>query len=244
MKMIDYEVIDIQDEQHTYPVLVGRPWGRKMKASISLEKGRIKINGKGKRVIIPLDPVKGKSWEEADDDNLDARRLYQVIQSTEDTIEPNMYGEIHIGSPLSEGYNSDSELYNWEIENYESIARDSYSIMAILKKLIRNCCFISSIPKVFEKKMREYPSLVLTATESKPLRPLRYKERESLIVHVNEVSKDIGEQDRLQSSVETFTRQAARWWDTHQSRLQTYTTASTFFMERFGGISWPQKHKF
>ena len=26
-KMIDYEVIDIQDEKHTYPALVGQPWG-------------------------------------------------------------------------------------------------------------------------------------------------------------------------------------------------------------------------
>lgn len=71
--MVDYEVIDIQYEQHTYPALVGRPWGRRMKASISLEKGRIKINGKGKRVIIPLDPIKGRAWEEVDDDDIDAR---------------------------------------------------------------------------------------------------------------------------------------------------------------------------
>jgi len=109
-----------------------------MKASISLEKGRIKIKGKGKRVIIPLDPVKGRAWEEPDDDDVDARRLYQVIELTEDTIEPNMNGEIHLGSPLSVGYNSDSELYDWEIENYESIARDSYSIVAIPKKSIKN----------------------------------------------------------------------------------------------------------
>lgn len=110
--MVGCEVIDIQDDQHTYPALVGRPWGRNMKESISLEKGRIKIKRKGKRVIIPLDPEKGKAWEEADDDDVDAQRLYQVIQSIEDTIEPNMHGEIHLGSPLSVGYNSDSELYN------------------------------------------------------------------------------------------------------------------------------------
>jgi len=140
-----------------------------MKASISLEKGRIKIKGKGKRVIIPLDLEKGKSWEEADDDDVDARRLYQVIQSNEDTIEPNMNGEIHHGLTLSVGYNSNSELYDSEIENYESIARDSYSIMAISKKPIRNYYSISSIPKVFEKKVREYPSLVATTTKSKPL---------------------------------------------------------------------------
>jgi len=35
--------------------------------------------------------------------------------------------------------------------------------------------------------------------------------------------------------VETFTRQAARCWDTHQSRLQTWKIASTYFVERFGG---------
>ena len=149
--MIDYEVIDIQDEKHTYPVLVGRTWGRKMKASISLEKGRIKIKGKGKRVIIPLDPVEGRAWEEPDDDDFNAQRLYQVIKSNEDIIEPNINGEIHLGSPLSIGYNSDSELYDWEIEKYESIARDSYSIIAILKKSIKNYCFISAVPKVFEK---------------------------------------------------------------------------------------------
>lgn len=72
--------------------MVGRPWGRRMKASIFLEKDRIKIKGKGKRVIIPLDPTKGKAWEEANDDDVDARRLYQVIQSNEETMEPNRNG--------------------------------------------------------------------------------------------------------------------------------------------------------
>lgn len=110
--IVDYEVIDILDEEHTYPTFVGRPWGRRMKASISLEKGRIKIKGKGKRVIIPLDPIKEKGWEEMDDDDINTRRLYQVIQSTEDTMEPNTNGELHFGSPLSVGYNSDSKLYN------------------------------------------------------------------------------------------------------------------------------------
>lgn len=64
---------------------------------------------------------------------------------------------------------------------------------------------------------------------------MRYKERESPSVHVNEVSKDIGDQGRLQSLVETFTGQVAHWWDTHQSRLQNWMTASTLFVEIFGG---------
>ena len=54
-------------------------------------------------------------------------------------------------------------------------------------------------------------------------------------MHVEKVSKNIGEHGRLQRLVETFTGQAARWWDTHQTRLQTWTTASTYFVERFKG---------
>ena len=54
-------------------------------------------------------------------------------------------------------------------------------------------------------------------------------------MHIEQVSKNIGEHGRLQSLVETFTRQASRWWDTHQSRLQTWTTTSNCFVERFRG---------
>ena len=35
--------------------------------------------------------------------------------------------------------------------------------------------------------------------------------------------------------METFIGQDARWWDTHQSRMQTWTTTSNFFIEIFGG---------
>ena len=53
-------------------------------------------------------------------------------------------------------------------------------------------------------------------------------------MHIEQVSKNIGEHGRLQSLVETFTGQAVRWWDTHKSRLLTWTTTSTYFVERFG----------
>ena len=47
----------------------------------------------------------------------------------------------------------------------------------------------------------------------------RYKERESLVMHIEQVSKNFGEHVQLQSLVETFIGQATRWWDAHQSRL-------------------------
>ena len=54
-------------------------------------------------------------------------------------------------------------------------------------------------------------------------------------MHIEQVSKNIGEHGRLQCLVESFTGQDARWWDTHQTRLQTWTTTSNYFVERFGG---------
>ena len=76
---------------------------------------------------------------------------------------------------------------------------------------------MSIVPKIFEKKIREHPTLQPTNLNTTQLP--RYKEMESRVMHVEQVSKHIGEHGRLQSLVETFTGQAARWWDTHQTRL-------------------------
>ena len=78
---------------------------------------------------------------------------------------------------------------------------------------------VSSIPKIFEKKIREYPTLQPKNINTTKIP--RYKERESPVMHVEQVSRNIGEHGRLQSLVETFTRQAVRWCDTHYSRIQT-----------------------
>ena len=71
--------------------------------------------------------------------------------------------------------------------------------------------------KLLWHKLREHPTLQPTNLNSTQLP--RYKERESPVVHIEKVSKNIGEHGRLQSLVETFTGQAARWWDTHQTKL-------------------------
>ena len=40
---VDFEIIDPKEGSSSFPALVGRPWGRKMKASIYLDKERIKL---------------------------------------------------------------------------------------------------------------------------------------------------------------------------------------------------------
>ena len=72
---IDFKVIEPQEGSKSYPSLVSRPWARKMKANISLEKDKIKLKGEGKKVIIPLDPKEGAAWEEPDDSEEKVRQL-------------------------------------------------------------------------------------------------------------------------------------------------------------------------
>ena len=93
-----------------------------MKALISLDKERIKLKGNGQKVIVPIHPYQGEPQTEPIDDEFDVLQLYQ-IQNNADYREPNIHGELHLGNQDSVGYNSDAELYDWEIKNYETQAR-------------------------------------------------------------------------------------------------------------------------
>ena len=53
---VDFEVIDLVGEIPTYLAFFELPWGRRIKAKISLEKDIIKLKGNNKNIIIPLDP--------------------------------------------------------------------------------------------------------------------------------------------------------------------------------------------
>ena len=78
-----------------------------MKASISLDKERIKLKGNGQKVIVPIHPSQGEPWIEPIDEEVDIRQLYQ-IQKNEDYTEPNVYGELHLGKQDPVGYNSNA----------------------------------------------------------------------------------------------------------------------------------------
>ena len=113
---VDFEIIDPKEGSSSFPALVGQPWGIKMKASISLDKERIKLKGNGKKVIVPIHPSQVEPWIEPIDEEFDVRQLYQIHNNTYYT-KPNNHEELHLGNQDSVGYNSDAELYDWEIEN-------------------------------------------------------------------------------------------------------------------------------
>ena len=74
----DFEIINPKEGSSSFPTLVGRPWGRKMKASISLNKERIKLKRNGKKVIVPIHPLQCEPWKEPIDEEVDVRQLYQI----------------------------------------------------------------------------------------------------------------------------------------------------------------------
>ena len=55
MTLVKFEVIDLVEGMSAYEALVGHPWGRKNKVTISLERDRIKLKGSRRKIIIPLD---------------------------------------------------------------------------------------------------------------------------------------------------------------------------------------------
>ena len=57
---VNFEIIDPKEGSSSFPVLVGQPWGRKMKASISLDKERIKLKWNGQKFIVPIHPSQGE----------------------------------------------------------------------------------------------------------------------------------------------------------------------------------------
>ena len=63
----NFEIIDPQDKATSFLALVNRPRGRKIKASISLKKGLIRLKGDGNKLIVPIYPSKENLWEELDD---------------------------------------------------------------------------------------------------------------------------------------------------------------------------------
>ena len=72
-----------------------------MKASISLDKERIKLKGNGQKVIVTIHPSQGEPWIDPIDEEVDIRQLYQ-IQNNE------YYTELYLGKQDSVGYNSNT----------------------------------------------------------------------------------------------------------------------------------------
>ena len=69
-------------------MLVGRPWGRKMKALISLDKERIKLKTNGKKIKVPVHPSQGEPWIEPIDEEETSNNYikYKTMNTTQNPM--------------------------------------------------------------------------------------------------------------------------------------------------------------
>jgi hypothetical protein len=73
------------------------------------------------------------------------------------------------------------------MENYEFQSKDYWLIEAIPINQSRSCFLVQEVPILVEKKLKKTPALILTNIQIRP--PLRFIERNSSSIHVDDVSK-------------------------------------------------------
>ena len=57
---MDFEVIEIVEDEDPYPALLGLDWAIDMGGIINLKKRSMVFENNGTRVIVPLDPTEGE----------------------------------------------------------------------------------------------------------------------------------------------------------------------------------------
>ena len=89
-----FEVIEIIDDSNPYPSLLGIEWEIDNDAVINLKKRQMNFEGKGLRVIVPLDPSQGERYTEPvrdeDQDVLD--HIYNITVKEEYYVDPTAEG--------------------------------------------------------------------------------------------------------------------------------------------------------
>ena len=77
--LADFEVIEIIDDRNPYPALLGIEWALNNDAVINLKNRQMNFEGKGLRVIVPLDPSQGERYTEPVRDEV---RMFRIIFTT------------------------------------------------------------------------------------------------------------------------------------------------------------------
>ena len=90
----DFEVIEIIDDRNPYPDLLGIEWEMENAVVINLKKRQMTFEGKGLRVIIPLDPSQGERYIEPlrDEDQEVLDHIYNITAKKEYYVDPTAKG--------------------------------------------------------------------------------------------------------------------------------------------------------
>ena len=119
--LTNFEVIEIIDDSNPYPALLGIEWALDNHAVINLKNRQMTFEGKGLRVIVPLDPSQGERYTEPfkdeDQDALD--QIYNITAKEEDYVNPTAEGVLDWRCDSSCMTDSGEGLENWQRRLYE-----------------------------------------------------------------------------------------------------------------------------
>ena len=86
--LVDFEVIEIMDDEDPYPALLGLDWAIDMGGVINLKKCSMVFESKGTWVIVPLDPAEGAQYIEPAYEEEELDHIYKLTVQDEDWVNP------------------------------------------------------------------------------------------------------------------------------------------------------------
>jgi len=110
---IDFEVLEIVDDNNPYPPLLGIDWATDMNGVINLKKRKMIFKKRSLHVVVPLDPAERVRYTEpVHDDDLDC--IYQITAQDGDQVNPTADGRISWECDSSYTSDSDEEVEHWQ----------------------------------------------------------------------------------------------------------------------------------
>jgi len=85
--LVDFEVIEIVDDNNPYPMLLWIDWATDMNGVINLKKCKMIFEKKSLRIVVPLDPIEGSHYtklvrDNDNDDDMDC--IYNITTWEQD----------------------------------------------------------------------------------------------------------------------------------------------------------------
>jgi hypothetical protein len=114
---IDFEVIEIVDDNCPYPTLLGIDWAFNNSIVVDLKKRRMTFERDGLRVISPLDPYEDQIYIEPireEDHAYEWENIYKLTARQHDYINPTANGNLSWRSDSVFSSNSEEALENWQ----------------------------------------------------------------------------------------------------------------------------------
>jgi hypothetical protein len=91
--IVDFEVIEIMDNNDSYPALLRLDWAFENQTNINLKRGEMIFVGGGLKVTAPLDPIEARKYVEPTTKEID--NLYNMTRHMDDYVNPTANGKLN-----------------------------------------------------------------------------------------------------------------------------------------------------